>query len=164
MKRFLTSALTAALAAGTFAKDANSDFHSFMLRMLPKIEQAFAAKNADFFSTISTPDFTETMGDTTMTGKQSIASMKQQFQMIDKMSCKFKLTSFSVQGNVGTAHTAGIATMTTKRQKPTDKPHTMVVHIWEKETWVRSGNTWKIKRLEQEKPPQTMMDGQPVKN
>ena len=62
MKRFTSLALAlAALTTIAMARDANSDFKKFLVQLMPRLEKAFATKDASFFDKISTSDFTERM-------------------------------------------------------------------------------------------------------
>jgi len=160
MKRTLTL-LAGALAACSFAKDANSDFRDFYRHMLPKIEHAFVARDADFFKSIATPDFTEKEMGRTMTGKEAIAEMKGMFAMCKSVKCKLNVVSTKAKGDSATAVSHGVMHSVLKPNGPKDKEHHMNAEMWMKETWVRSGNTWKIKMIEDAKPTKITMDGKP---
>src|SRR6188474_2373298 len=137
MKRFLSILLaTSALATLATARDANSDFRTFLNRLLPKLEKAFATRDAKFFDNISTSDFTETMMGQTFTKAQSMAQMKQQFKTVESCKAKFKILSAKVQGGNGLATAAGHFVMVMKPMAKGDKKHTMVMDMKTKETWV----------------------------
>lgn len=128
---------------------------------MPKIVKALETGDMAFFDSISTADFTEKSMGRTMTKKQSMTRMKTEMAGIKTLKCSFKILSAKVMGNTGVAMTTGHMTMTTK---PTakQKSNAIVVDVWEKETWVRSGTGWKIKMLEEAKPAKMTVDGKPV--
>lgn len=129
--------------------------------MMPKLVRAFETKDVAFFDRISTADFTEKYMGRTMTKKEAMAQMKTEMASVKAIKCSFKILSAKVMGNTGIAMTAGHMTMTSKPMGK-EKSHKMVMDMWEKETWVRSGNGWKIKSLEEAKPMKMMVDGKPM--
>ena len=161
MKRFTSIALAAAaLTTAAFAKDANSDFKRFLVQLLPKLEKAFATKDASWFDKITTDDFTETMMGQTITKQQAMAGMKQQFQTVESCKAKFKILTAKVVNGKGIATAAGNFTMIMKPGAD-KKKHTMTMSMRTKETWVRSGNAWKLQKLEEHGQGQMKMDGKP---
>lgn len=163
MKRlFVGAAFAAFLCSQAMPADANSEFKAFMMKMQSRVERAFAQKDWRFFESISTPDFTYRERGRTTTRKQSMEQMKQGFAACESMSGKFKLLSSRVSGNTATAMLSGHFVMKLKPTKKGQKGSVMTSDMWTKETWVRSGNTWKIKKIEEVKPSKMTMDGKPV--
>ncbi len=162
MKKLLTTIVGCALlSVNAFSLDRNSEFKAFMMKMLPRVDKAIETKNYKFFEAISAPDFTETDMGKTFNRKQAMAQMKQEMSTVKSSTCKFKLLSSNVSGNVGNANTFGSMTMVIKPMKKGDKNHTMHMDVWMKETWVKSGNGWKIQHLEEAKPSKVTRDGKP---
>lgn len=153
----LGSAMICSVAA---ARDADSEFKAFMKALLPRLEKAFETKNVKFFEDISTADFQDKMGPQKMTKAQSMAEMRRQFKTMKSMDCSFKLVSTKVTGNTAVSLTHSKATMITLPEG-NEKSHVMKAEMWEKETWVKVGKTWKIRILEQAKPMKMWMDGKP---
>jgi hypothetical protein len=129
--------------------------------MLPKLENAFHTKNAKFFATISTADFTEKGMGHTYTRKQSMAEMKSMFAQSESIQCSFKILSTMVTGEVGIATTSAHMVAIMKPMKKGDKSHRMVMDMVQKETFVRKGGGWKVKMIEDSKPTKMTMDGKP---
>ncbi len=162
MRRLAVLACAAMLSAGAFSRDANSDFKMFLKRLLPTVTRAFETKNAKFFESISTPDFSESMGGKTTTRAESMAQMKQWFGMASNIKCSFKLLSSKADATMGTATFSDHTSFNMRPMKKGDKMHRIVMDMTEKQTWVRSGKGWKIKMIEQAKPMKMWQDGKPV--
>jgi len=152
----------AMLSSFAAARDTDSEFKAFMKATIPKLEKAFDTMDLGFFDKISTADFTDKANGQQTKKAEMLAQMKQQFAMTKTLKSNFKLLSTKASGNTGVAMTWAKATMTTKPQGK-EKSHTMVVEMWEKQTWVRDGKSWKIKLLEATKPVKMTMDGKPSK-
>jgi hypothetical protein len=161
MKQLLVIACGASLMTSALAFDANSDFRKFAEGMLRKAENAFNTKNISFFEKSATADFTEKEMGRTVKRADALAEMKSMFSMAKSVNCKFKLLSTKASGNTGIIMTSGHCVMVMMPSKPKAKPSTMVVDMWEKETWVRDGKSWKIKMIEEAKPSKMTMDGKP---
>ena len=162
MKRFTSLALAlAALTTVAMARDANSDFKKFLVQLMPRLEKAFATKDASFFDKMTTPDFTEVMMGQTFTKAQSMANMKQQFQTVESCKAKFKVLSSKVVGNNGFSSARGRFVMIMKPMSKGDKKHTMEIDMKTKETWVRTPAGWKLKKLEELGKGKMLMDGKP---
>jgi hypothetical protein len=160
MKRTLV--LLGAVALASFAvADANSDFAKFAKEMAPRAKRAFETRNAKFFETTSAPDFVDKMMGQPMTKKQSMAEMKRMFDECKSIKADLKVLSTKASGNTGVAMTFGHMTMITKPSKQDPKSHKIVMDMWLKETWIRSGKTWKMKMIESAKPMKMTMDGKP---
>ena len=162
MRRIAVLACAAIVCAGAYSRDANSDFKMFLMKLLPKAKRAFETKDVGFFDKMSTADFSESMGDKTSTKAQSMAEMKRWFGMSSNIKCSFKLLSAKADGSMGTATFADHMTFNMKPQKKGDKMHKVVMDMWEKQTWVRSGKGWKLKMIGQMKPMKMWMDGKPM--
>jgi hypothetical protein len=151
----------AMIAASALSSDQTAEFKKFMMSMKPKVEMAFDHKDMKMFDQMSTKDFTETAMGHTMTKSQAMAEMKKEFATVKSVDCHLSLTSAKADKGTGTAFTTGHVVMMTMPD-PKGKSHKVSVDMWEKQTWVKQGSTWKIKHLEQVKPPVTMMDGKPM--
>jgi hypothetical protein len=163
MKRFLAFAFVGAMLSTTALCDDNKEFKNFMLSFIPKIEQAFKKLDMKFFEDISTADFTEVMEGKTNTKAEAMAQMKAQMKTVQSCKAKFKLLTSKADKGEGVATTSGDFVMVSKPAKKGDKPHTMsMLGMVEKETWVKVGKTWKIKKLEQVKMGKMLMDGKPM--
>jgi hypothetical protein len=162
MKRILGIVLGAAMCASAFAGDANADFAKFAKEMAPRAKRAFEAKNVKFFESTAAPDFVDKMMGQPMTRKQSMAEMKRMFDESKSIKADLKVLSTKASGNTGVAMTFGHMTIITKPTKQDPKSHKLVMDMWLKETWVRSGKTWKMKMIETAKPMKMMMDGKPM--
>lgn len=162
MKRAIIILCAASLAGNAFSADGNSDFKRFMLRTIPKLERAFDHKDLSFFEKISTADFTETEMGQTYTKAQSMSQMKAGNNQAKSIHAKFKLLTSSVSGNTAMAMTFGHITTVMKPHGPKDKAHRMSMDMWGKETWVRSGKSWMIQKLEEAKPSKMTMDGKAI--
>lgn len=161
MKRFTSIVLAfAALTTFASARDANSDFKRFLKQLLPKLEKAFATKDASWFDKMTTPDFTEVMMGQTMTKQQAMAGMKQQFQTVESCKAKFQILTAKVVNGKGLASAKGNFIMIMKPGAD-KKKHTMTMSMKTKETWVRSGNAWKLQKLEEQGQGKMLMDGKP---
>lgn len=159
MSRSILILCCASLAATSLAADANSDFKSYMRRSLPKMARAFDHKDWAYFDKNSTADFTDVEMGHTLTKAQSMSQMKMGFQSASSIHTHFKLLTTKANGDNAVATTFGHMTMVMKPMGAKDKPHHMVVDMWETETYVRSGKGWKIKKFEQTKPMKMTMDG-----
>lgn len=161
MKRTTITVLAATAAfASAFAGSADSDFKAFLQQELPKAEKAFNTKDIGYFERMSTSDFTEKEMGKTYNKAQSIAEMKSMASMTKTMKCKFKVLSAKTSGNTGIAMVSGHMECTTGPMSKGDKKnHSMVMDMWEKQTWVRDGKGWKMKGLEETKPMKLIMDG-----
>lgn len=161
MRRTLLILCVASLAATSLAADANSDFKRFMRRMMPQMERAFNRKDVVYLDKISTSDFTDTAMGRTMSKAESLKEMKVAYAQAKSVRAKFKILAMSASGNSGVAMTSGHVVMITKPRGGKDKSHRMVMDVWEKQTWIRSGKTWKIQKNEQTKPTKSTVDGKP---
>ncbi len=160
MKKLFFILASTSLGISAFAADTSAQFRSYLNGMLPKLTKAFDTMDPKFFKAISAPDFTETVGGKTYTKEQAMQQMVQQFAMTKSMKCHFRILSAKASGNTGIAMTAGHFTSVLKPGQD-GKTHTLMMDMWEKETWVKTGKGWKIKSLKEAKPPKSTMDGHP---
>lgn len=162
MKRKFAVLLVLSLAASyAFARDASAEFKKYVSSMMPKILRAIEKCDADFFDKISTSDFTMTEMGRTANKAQSLAEMKQMGQMVKSMKGSMKLLTAKVVDGKGIATTYGKYHSVMKPDQ-TGKSHTMDLEIWYTETWVKSGNGWKIQKMVATKPGKMLMDGKPM--
>jgi len=149
------------LTAIAFAGDANADFKKFMLAELPRVANAFNTKSIAYLDGVTTADFSEIDEGKTYNKAQSLSQMKDFYTMAKTVKATMKLLSSSVSGNTGTAMTSGHVVSSVKMDPKAKKYSTMVMDMWLKETWVRSGKSWKLKKLETAKPAKMTVDGKP---
>lgn len=161
--RKLTAILSAVVICATaFSFDETADFKKFMTGFLPKLQKAFEKMDVKFFEDFTTDDFTETMMGRTMKKKESMDSMRAQVATTKSMSAKFKLLSASAKNGVGTSTSQGWFVMVSKPTPQDKKTHKLEMEMVEKETWVKVGKTWKLKKLEQVGQMKMKMDGKPM--
>lgn len=163
MLRIVTLTTGCALfGAAALAFGPDEDYAKFMKAELPKLEKAFNTKDIGYFQKNSTDDFVSKENGRTMNKKESLAQMKQMFGMAQAIKTNFKVVSSSVKGNLGTAMVEGDAILHMKPMKAGEKGQTWQIHMWEKEVWQKVGKTWKMKSIEQSKPPTMKIDGKVV--
>ncbi len=163
MKRYLCLILAAGIAATAFATDpADKEFRAFYRTMLPRIAHAFETKDGNFFRMISAPGFTDSDGHRTLNAKESIGEIEAMFHVSQSIRCHFYSNGTKATGNTGVAMTFGHMDTIMKPEKPNAKPHRLSMDMWIKQTWIRSGNTWKLLKMEQSKPARMKMDGKPM--
>lgn len=160
-KGLMIASVLATICATAPAFDASQSFKSFVQSMLPKLENAFRTKDAKYFETISTADFTEKGMGKTYNKKQSMAEMKSMYAQSKSINCSFKLLSTKVTGKLGIATTSAHMVAVMKPMKKGDKSHRLVMDMVQKETFVRQGGGWKVKMIEDSKPSKMTMDGKP---
>lgn len=159
--KLLSVVILGSLAAANGSAAGPSDFKAFMKAMVPKIQKAFATKDVAFFDSIAAPDFVDKSLGQTLGRRQAMKEMKAEMGSVKSMKLDMKLVSAEASGGIGRAVTAGNATFTTKPGKG-GKSHVMSMRFIERQTWVRSGSTWKLKVLD-ETMSDGKMDGKPMR-
>lgn len=162
MKRTIALSLYLSIAvAPAFARDANADFKKFVAGTIPKIAHALETSDVKFFDSISTPDFTEVEAGKTYNKADALSEMKAMSATVKSTKCKMTLTSAKLVGDKGISETHGTIHTVMKPDK-SGNSHTMDIEFWSKQTWVKSGNGWKMQKLEDTKPSKMKMDGKPM--
>lgn len=159
MRKFVTIFAAVAVCASAMAFDESADFAKYLKGFMPKLEGAFAKMDVKFFEDWTTDDFTETMMGRTSTKKESMANMRMQLGMTKSMTAKFKVLSSKASKGSGISMTHGVIAMFTKPSGQDKKSHKWEMEVWEKQTWVKVGNAWKLKKLEEAKPMKLKVDG-----
>ena len=148
-----------AFSATMLAHAGSSNFKTYMQGMIPKVAHAFETSDVAFFEKISTPDFTENHVGQVMTKAQAMQMMRQQAMRTESVRIKMKLLSAAAHGNTGTATISGTVSVVLKGDPK--KSHTMTADVWEQQTWVKSGNGWKIKSIDKSSESHVTLDGKP---
>lgn len=162
MKRLLALIPIFALATtAVLAKDPNADFKKFVTSTIPKIARALETSDVKFFDAISTPDFTEIEGGKSYSKADALNEMKTMKATVQSTKCTMTLLSAKVVDGKGISETHGSFHTIMKPDK-SGKSHTMDIEFWSKQTWVKSGNGWKMQKLEDTKPSKMKMDGKPM--
>lgn len=162
MKRIVALSLFLGIAvASAFARDANADFKKYVAGIIPKIARALESSDVKFFDSISTPDFTEVEGGKSYSKADALKEMKSMKAMVKSTKCTMTMTSAKLVGDKGISEAHGSLHTVMKPDK-SGKSHTMDIEFWSKQTWVKSGNGWKMQKLEDTKPSKMKMDGKPM--
>jgi ketosteroid isomerase-like protein len=161
MQKLKGALMLAVLAAVTMAfADSAADFRKFMRAEGPKVMKAFKNKDIKYFENTSTSDFTyKEFGKPASSKKDSLAGMQMMFGMMQSIDPSFTMHTVKVSGNTATVTLT--SRMKGKMMGPDKKTHKMDATTYEKETWVKQGNTWKLKKIEETKKSKMLMDGKP---
>ncbi|MBI5706332.1 MAG: nuclear transport factor 2 family protein [Armatimonadetes bacterium] len=162
MRKLVTIFTAVAVCASAMAFDESADFGKFLKGFMPKLEKAFAKMDVKFFEDWTTDDFTETMMGRTSTKKESMANMRMQLMATKSMTAKFKVLSSKAAKGTGISMTHGVIAMFTKPTEQDKVSHKWEMEVWEKQTWAKVGNVWKLKRLEEAKPLKMKVDGKAI--
>jgi hypothetical protein len=164
MKRVRTIFLGALVASSAFAADQTAEFKKFLMSEQGAMTKAFQTKDISWFFKTSTPDFSEVMEGKTTQKKESLAGLKQWFDMMATIKVtSAELTSANAANDKGVAMVHEKMTGTMKPQKPHGKGSVMVMESWEKESWVKVKGKWMIQKIEEVKPTKMTIDGKPMK-
>ena len=160
MKKLLTLTLVAVVAATGFAQT-QKEFVAHLVKMETAATKAFEKMDLKWFENASSTDFTYTAHDGTKSNKKtSMAGMSQMFGMATKLKVFQKRGDVSLKGSTGTAVYDGSYHITMK--PGTDKKtHVMTIKGKTKETWKKSGSTWKLTNITDIGPQTYLMDGKP---
>lgn len=152
-----------ALGAAAPAFDSNQEFKKFLGTEEPRLAKSFENKDPKVYESDLTADFRDKSQGKVSDRKTSIAQMKQAFAAAKSIKCMIKVLSAKVSGNTGTALTSGRLELVLNPMDNTGKTHTMVMEEVQRETWVRVGKTWKLRRTEEAKPTKMTVDGKPMR-
>jgi hypothetical protein len=110
--------------------------------------------------TSATPDFTtRTMGGRVTTRPQMIQQLQARRGGVPKGGdVHMSLLTLKVNGN--TATTTSSRKVSATQKDPQGKAHTFAVNSVSRDSWVKSGNAWKIRKSEEVKGTM-LMDGKP---
>lgn len=164
MKRTLKTSFalgaTAALAALSLA--VAGELEAFLTAEMPKSKRAFETKNVGYFEAVSTPDFTYTdIAGKTQKKKEAIAGLKMMFDQSQSIKATMKLVSITENAGGGIVVVDNHYDTVTK-PGPDKKSHRMEMSMTTKETWVKSGRKFKLKKIVETKVGKMLMDGKPM--
>jgi hypothetical protein len=140
---------------------AADDLKTFLNKESGNLERALLKGDMSYFDRMSTPDFTMTEMGRTSDKKTSLKEMEQMNKMFKMTKVKVRLLSLTTKGDTGIAKTSMHAEMDMMPAKKGDKVHKLVSDAIYDETWVRVGNTWKLKKIVAPTPAKMTMDGKP---
>lgn len=158
-KRIIAAALVGVMAVVAIA-DETADFKKWYAAQMPNAVKAFKTKNLKYFEACSTADFVYMMGGQKQNKKQAMAGMQQMFSMAETIDAKFAVKTLKANGGKAVVEMTSTYKLNMK-PGPDKKKHVLDVTSHERETWVKKGNTWMLKMMEEVKPSTYKMDGKP---
>lgn len=160
MKRVIVLCLALSLVGGALAKDTTAEFKAAMAKEKVAVETAFGKKDIGWFEKNCTSDFSYVSGKDKVDRKGALAGMKQLFGMCKTLHASMVLKSAKATNGNGIAVVE--QTLVGSMRYPNDKKvHSMKSVSMIRMTMVKKGSAWIMKKLEDVKPPQMLIDGNP---
>lgn len=156
-----TSLISVALLifAGSAIADDLADFKKFYAKMLPQTVESFKRRDLGHFERMATADFVyKDHQGKKQTRKQSLAGMKQMFAAAERIEPKFSPKGYSFKNGKAVVESTSQYKITL-RPGQDKKVHVLEMGTAERETWIRSGGTWKLTMIEETKAPTMKIDG-----
>jgi ketosteroid isomerase-like protein len=160
IQAFATAIALSALAAG-FCRADDKSVRKELQAGYARLCQATDHKDLKAIQDLSTSDFTMDEGGKIQTAKAVLATLEQQFKMMQSSSTTMTIRTLNVHNNQAVAVVDYTSSMTMKDGQ--GKTHQVTGKGVDEDTWVKTRSGWRMKKVKSLKWD-GLMDGKPMKN